>query len=306
MFSSLAAFAQGNREEAEDVGFISRVIGTCWLQRGDSSEQITLTRHGGAGLRAGDKVRCDKDGSLVIELRSLRTTIEASDRWTTIPRASGPRSDAMAGPVDDWFKPAGSLRKMPRSVYSPPNGGYGGAVWPARFVIRWTPHDGIQSLSMKILDESLIELWPLGNEQGVSVPNAPGEFNSDDARQALLKYRKTGRGGPLTLVVVDSKGNEQDVQFLVISEQDEDTLKSKLETCRDEPGLMRYICRAYFLRRFELYAEAAEEYETALHELAPGSADLQLHAIVAHRLTGNYARERELERRLPSGTVPPQ
>jgi len=302
---SLAACAQDQREEAKDAGFISEVRGTCWLLRGTSSVQITLRKFGGAELRVGDKLRCDKDGSLVVELRSLRTTIEPSERWTTIPRASGSRKDAMAGPVDDWFKLAGAVRGLPGGVYSPPSGGYGSAVWPDHFVIRWVPPKRAQNLWLKIRDQLGTQLWPQDNEQGIKVASTAGELISKEARQALSKYRQTGGREPLTLVVVDSKGNEGDMEFSVVSEQDEETLKKELRVCGDQPGMMAYICRAYYLRQLKLYAEAADEYEAAL-KLAPDSVDLQLHAIAAHRFTGNYAREQELVGRLPSGTTPPE
>ena len=306
MLLSLAAAAQDKRQEAEDAGFISEVKGSCWLQRGSARVPITLSKYGGASLRVGDKVRCDEHGSLVLELRSLRTTIEPSppDQWTTIPRPAGARTDAMAGPVDDWFKLAGGLRKLPRGVYSPPSGGYGSAVWPEHFVVRWVPRKGGQNLSLSIRDETGTRRWPQGSDHGASVRADAGELSSEEARQVLLKYRQTGRRGPLTLVVVDSEGNEDDVQFSIVSKQEEEALTSQLKSCDEQSGLMRHICRSYYFRQLDLYAEAAEEYEEAL-KLAPDSVDLQLHLIAAQRLTGNYAREQELISKLPRGTEPP-
>jgi len=300
---SLAASVQDKREQ---VGFISQVKGSCWLQRGSSRVPITLSKHGGASLRVGDKVRCDEHGSLVLELRSLRTTIEPSppDQWTTIPRPSGPRKDAMAGPVDDWFKLAGGLRKLPRGIYSPPSGGYGSAVWPEHFVIRWVPRKGAQSLSLSIRDEIGTQLWPQGTDHGASVRADVGELSSEQARQALLKYRQTGKRGALTLIVADSEGNEDDVQFSIVSVQEEEALRSQLKACDQQSGIMNYICRSYYFRQIDRYTEAAEEYEKAV-KLAPDSVDLRLHLIAAQRLTGNYAREQELIGKLPRGTEPP-
>jgi hypothetical protein len=68
---------------------------------------------------------------------------------------------------------------------------------------------------------------------------------------------------------------------------------------------MRYICRSYYFREVGLYTEAAEEYEEALKS-APYSIALLQHLIAAHRLTGNYAREQELMRKLPGGIEPPE
>jgi hypothetical protein len=211
----------------------------------------------------------------------------------------------MAGPVDDWFKLAGSLRGSPGGIYSPPAGGSGSAVLPDRFIIRWIPRKGVQDLWLRIRDQSDAQLWPQDNGRGIEVPSAAGELISEEARKTLAKYRRVGEREPLTLVVVDSKGNELDAEFSIVSEQDEEALKKELGVCSSQPGLMKYICRAYYFRQLKLYAEAADEYEAAL-KLAPESVDLQLRAIAAHRLTGNYAREQELVRQLPSGTPPPE
>jgi hypothetical protein len=129
---------------------------------------------------------------------------------------------------------------------------------------------------------------------------------SEEARRALLNYQKTGRRGPLTLILVNPEGTEYDVQFSVISDQEEATLRQQLAICGDQPGLMPYVCRAYYFHQFGLQTEAAEEYDAALNKLAPNSVDLQLHAVVAHRLTGNYLREQILVRQLPAGIKPPE
>jgi hypothetical protein len=302
---SLAASAQDERGQREDAGFISEVKGSCWLQRGSARVPITLSKYGGATLRVGDKVRCDEDGSLVLELKSLRTTIEPSpsDQWTTIPRPAGPRKDAMAGPVDDWFTLAGGLRGLSRGVYSPPSGGYGSAVWPEHFVIRWVPRKAPGSLSLSIRDESRIRLWPQSSECQ-SVRADLGELDSDEVRQVLLMYRQSGRRPPLTLVLVNSDGNEDDVPFSIISLKEAETLAGQLETCDQQSGLMHHICRSYYFRQVDLYTEAAEEYEEAL-KLAPDSIDLQVHLIAANQLTGNYARAQELIGKLPRGTELP-
>jgi tetratricopeptide (TPR) repeat protein len=189
-------------------------------------------------------------------------------------------------------------------IYSPSSGGYGGAVWPEHFVIRWVPRKGAGSLSLSIRAESGIRLWPEAGEQGLSVPADLGELDSEEARQVLLRYRQSGRRGPLTLVLVDSDGNEDHVQFSTISEQEAETLAGQLKTCDQQSGLMQHICRSYYFRQIDLYTEAAEEYEEAL-KLAPESIDLRLHLIAADQLTGNYARAQELIGKLPRGTELP-
>lgn len=206
----------------------------------------------------------------------------------------------MAGPVDDWFKLAGSLRGSPGAVYSPPTGGYGSAVLPAQFAIRWIPSNGAQDVWLRVRDHDGGQIWPQGNNDGIKVSAATGVLISAEARQALEKYRQAGSGRPLTLVMVDSKGNQSEAEFSLVSEQDDKALQADLNRCSAQPGVMRYICRAYYFRQLKLFTEAAEEYEAALR-VAPESFELQEHAIVAHRFTGNSARERELVAHLPQG-----
>ncbi|MFZ0799140.1 MAG: hypothetical protein WCA13_02420 [Terriglobales bacterium] len=310
MTFSLAASAQDSakRAEAAPAGIISEVSGACWLQKGHSSVPITLKQYGGVVVYVGDKVRCDKGGRLVLELKGRRTSIEPShsDDWTTVPESSEARKEAMAGPVDDYFKLAGAQRGVNGSVYSPPNDGSGSAVRPELFVIRWIPNEHVKKLWLRIRNQSGAQLWPEHGEGGEEVCAACGELNSATVRQALLKYQGTGDRALLTLATVDSNGHKEEVQFTVISGQEEKELRDRLEVCGKQPGLMKYICRAYEFRQLRLYTEAAAEYETALRELAPESVDLQLHAIVAHQLTGNYARADELTGKLPAGTQLPQ
>jgi hypothetical protein len=200
---SCAGFAQQKQHE-EYGGFISDVGGTCWLKNEKSQVKITVRKFGALRLRAGDKVRCDQGGSLVLELTGSKAPspaacsgcarIEPSEEWTTIRRSSRLRKDEMLGPTDDWFKLGGALRKPPGAVYSPPSGGNASAVWPERFLIRWIPGSNAGGLSLSIQDDSGKLLWP--QEARMTVPSAPGEFISEEARRVLLDERKSGRGAP--------------------------------------------------------------------------------------------------------------
>jgi hypothetical protein len=129
-------------------------------------------------------------------------------------------------------------------------------------------------------------------------------LNSDDVRDVLAQFHNTHGARPLTLSLVDSKGNSEEVTFSVVSSEDERRLTGQLEKCNQQNGLMAYICRAYYFRLLRLYTEAAEEYDGALKQ-APESIQLLRNAIMAQRWTGNLAREQELSRRLAPGMKPP-
>jgi hypothetical protein len=306
-FLSPAVSAQKRKDAKDQAGLISDVNGTCWIKRGSEHERkITRRSDGGTVLRVGDKVRCDQDSSLLLELVNMRTTIEPSSRsdWTTIRRMSVMREDELSGPLDDWFEAAAALRSSPGIIYSSPSGS-NGAVWPQRFVVRWIPPKGVESVWISIRDESGRQLWPADSRKGMPVPAALGELTSEDARHALSEYQKNGGRAPLVLLLVDSKGNEHDVEFSVITVHDEEILTRKLQACSDSGGMMQFICRAYYFRQLRLYTESADEYDSALKR-APESVDIRLHAIVAQRATGNNTRERELTGDLPPGAKPPE
>jgi hypothetical protein len=307
--------AQAEKDDGGHVGIVAEVKGTCWLQTQSSQRQVTASTR----LHTGDKVRCDdlkgKEGRLTIELQNTqtagkwRTTIDPSpkDEWTTIRGGPLQRRDAMRDPLDDWFKLAGSPRAGTLAwVYSPSGGSPGSAVWPASFVIRWIPQTTAGNITLAIRDESGNPLWPRGKDRRAEVAATAGELVAPDLRQELVKYQAGGRQGPLTLVVTNPEGDESRIVFKVISKEQEDTLLRQLAECNGQEGILPYICRAYRFRQLGLYTESAEVYEAALKDYAPDSLDLVLHAIAAHRLTGNYRREQALTHQLPAGTKLPE
>ncbi len=231
------------------------------------------------------------------------------ESWTpTRVRSQSPKPrDTMSKPLDQWFKLAGAPRGGFQTwVYSPPGGSEDGAVWPAQFVFRWLPPDTAGNISLAIRDENGRKLWPAGAEKVVRAPGATGQLFTPEVRDALLEYRKNGGHGRLTLVLTNPEDDESSIKFSVISMADEASLRSNLEECEGETGLLRAVCRAYYFNELHLYTEAADEYEAALRDIAPGSADLIRHAIVAHGMTSNVKREKELTKLLADRERAPQ
>src|SRR5205823_10326408 len=112
--------------------------------------------------------------------------------------------------------------------------------------------------------------------------------------------------GNLLLDLTDDNGTETVVRFTLLPSRSEVPLDRELRAWDAEPedSIMRYLGRAYTYRKFGMYSEAANECETAL-KLAPESRYLLVAVIEAERDTGNTARERELRKRLPRGTIVP-
>jgi hypothetical protein len=322
--------AQQKRTTGELVGFINDVAGSCWLKTSSSLKRVTRNEFVGHALHVGDKVRCDKGGLLSLELRSPAvslsdakistatgvtrrscsgcTTIDPSppDKWTVIRKVSLVRSDPLAAAVDDWFKLAGGVRSGTRSpVYSPPSGSPGGSVRPDSLVIRWISETASGNISLQIQDELGNPVWPPRKDTRATLPAAVQELASADLRKALMTYQASGNKGLLTLTFVNSTGDESQVQFSLLSSDQEGFLRNELTVCDAQEGLIMRVCRAYTFRRLGLYCEAAEEYDIAMRDLAPNSVELALHAIVANRRTGNHPREETIRQQLPIGVKPP-
>ncbi len=295
---------------AQPIGIIQRVTGHCFLKAKMDSERPATPE---TPVLEGHSFRCEAGGKLELELRTAwgsHTVLDGKGEWWTPTRVNGqpPKSrDTMSKPLDQWFKLAGAPRGGFQTwVYSPPGGSEDGAVWPAQFVFRWLPPDTAGNISLAIRDENGRKLWPPGAEKAFRTPGATGQLLIPVVRDALLQYRNDGGHGRLTLVLTNPEDDESSVKFSVISMADEDSLQRHLEDCEGETGLLRAVCRAYYFSELHLYTEAADEYESALRDIAPESSDLIRHAIVAHGMTSNVKREKELTKLLADREKVPQ
>lgn len=278
---------------AQEAGIIEEVRGNAYWKKDASSTRVKLhpRRDKGRLLRAGERVRCDPQSELRLRLYERALNVPCGPTWFPIPYVQADKNHPARLALVEYGRRGGGERGNP-SIYSPANRA---SVNPATFEIRWITNLGpVKSLLIK-------EASPTGREifhQNV-IDGMSGHISSEDARQALLKYREERGHGPLLIILSDSRRRDlAGVRFFLISKTAERDLNQELRSWKKEPeGMWRHLGIARALTVHQMFTEAAEEYEAAL-KYAPDSIDLLRRTIAAHQRTGNTPREQELSAHL--------
>lgn len=293
VFACLLAVSFPLQSSAQEAGILEEMRGRAYWKRDAHSKEIRLSsqRDKGRLLHAGERIRCDKGGRLLLQLYNRRMRIRCPSDWFPIPHVPPSLTNLARQALEEYGRTGGRDRGM-SVIYSPSNRS---KVKPATFELRWA----IKKLShaftvaVKEINPRGQEILRLNVRDGTS-----GRFASDEARRALAQYRTMRGHGPLLLLILDGEREIDTVSFSLLSVQDEATLEQELAFWdKERKGLWRHLGRASAFIRQRMFIDAAEEYEAALAQ-APESIDLLKRTIGAQRRAGNFAREEELVQRL--------
>jgi hypothetical protein len=167
------------------------------------------------------------------------------------------------------------------------------AILPETIVVHWRTRPPLETFTAVLQDASGKSL-----QQVPGVDGSAGVLDSSALRDALLKLRAGANASvPAKLIFQVSSGAEYTANFSVLSEREEQELKSKLEKASAPGGLLAHVQRAGVLESYSLYGDVAAEYSRALDE-APRSRDLLRAAMDAYARTGDLRRAREIRDRL--------
>jgi hypothetical protein len=301
--ATLVGLHSADGQTGEIVGRIRDIEGKAFLRQGGSSTEVPLRPEADKArvLFAGDMVRCDPGGRLVVWLATGTQPIRCGEWVTMTPRPARPeaRGGSAAAPdpvlsteiqkaIETFVRPAGS-RAEGSTIFSPPR--RAGRALVDTFAIRWTPLPGTR-IVLRLWDEQGRELW-----RALDVDGGQGTIDAASVRAALAKERARLGTGRLTLSL-SREGIEDRVTFTLLAEDDELALRKELKFWEGEPdAVFRHIGRGAAFAYLNLFVDAADEYEAAL-TLAPASQELMSAAIEAHVRTGNARRELELRERI--------
>jgi hypothetical protein len=294
--------------------FVAGSVTECWAQNADAADgqimtvtcqaQVTIAgkakrslskRDEGLRLKAGDKVQCMGDGSLEILLPAGLKKINAAD-GSFVVRAIDP-DPAYHKPILEALAKygiPGATRGNAvdsRILWPSENS----AVMPEHFVIRWKPVS--QKISISILSEAKdVTIWGPAKVDGDVSP-----LQSKAISSALAAYRTNSGSPALVLTITFANASDWDeVHFSLLTSRQRQELDNQLDFwTKNSDGLALRFGRGYSFSRYKLFAEAAEEYDSALIS-APESRYLLEDAILANRLAGRPARVKELQSRLAS------
>jgi len=281
------------------TALVEKVSGTVFLRHDANAKQKRLDPKSDAARRLypGEQVRCEPGGFLRLRVGGRLREIHGPSGWFTIPRATSSQADPLQKALDEYGRRGGRDRggQAPTVVVFSPSDR--SVVRPDIFTIRWVPLREKCETSFTIRDAGGEQIWRQEHVRGTA-----GVLKSVAAQRALRKYRSELGAGPLILTLTGSCGDETQSGFSLLRVTDEQSLKREIVQWDREPGsLTRHLGRAAVFTRYQMFPQAAEEYEAALAR-APQSRELLLRTIVAQRRVGNSAREQELSRRLPAGT----
>lgn len=258
-------------------------------------KQLHPTLDRGRALHVREQVRAVRKGTLVLFLCSGYKELYPAEGWLTLSAADECPNRTM---LDSYGKIGGGSRSGSTPIFFPADHS---AITPGLFKIQWIPSLAKCILKLSIKEMDGRTLWDEENIDGNM-----GSWDSPKARQELMDYRTKGEESPLVLQLTDSCANQTKITFSLISANSEASLQAELVSWRQKrPVLLRHLGRAYVFERYRLFSNAAEEYEVAL-SMAPESRHLLVRTIIAHRVTGNFAREEELKKRMPPGINVPK
>ena len=255
----------------------------------DPPKRINLKPGQRRPLLVGESVQCQSGNSLTIQVVDGSQTVYP-DKWVDIKSsASALNSKSKANTLTSAFAPAYTRGASPRKTifYSPPPDG---TVDPLHLILLWEPHKWSGNATISVKPEHSDE--SLCCEGSFSASS--GSLDSVELRAAITKYRDRGARDLLELSMRVASGQEYKASFAVLTLPDERKLQKELGEWDGKDELVRHLGRASVFSSFDLFTEAAAEYEAALKK-APGSALLLEPALAAELRTGNLPRAGELE-----------
>jgi hypothetical protein len=280
--------------EAAD-GKIITVAGQAEVQIAGHSKRSLSKSDEGMRLKAGDRVQCFGLGSLVILLPSGLKKIAAADGSFVIrPIEPDPAFHKTIIEALANYGVAGATRgnAAPSRILWPSQNS---AVTPEHFVIRWEAVP--QKITVSIMSDAKdTTIWG-----PTAVDGNSGLLQSKAISAALAGYKMKSASPGLVLTITFADPSDwEEAHFSLLTGTQEQELHAQLDFWgKQTDGLALRFGRGYSFSRHKLFAEAAEEYESAL-SLAPESRYLLEDAIQANRLAGRASRVKELQSRLAS------
>jgi hypothetical protein len=300
--ASVAGAAADSQAQDVVAGRILSVHCEAHLQKKETRADATLTapRDIALGLSAGDRLQCVGAGSMQVLVFDGTKTITASqkEKWFTVPPlppdSPDPKADDLIAQALVNYGVSGATRGFSagsRIVWPSENS----AVVPEHFMIRWAPVP--QKIVLSILSETKdVTLWG-----PTEIDGQTGSLKSDAVSSALGAYKsKPGSANLILTLTLANSSDWEEVHFSLLNGKQEQELNNQLAFWQiNTDGLAFRLGRGYSFMRHKLFAEAAEEYDSAL-TAAPESRYLLEDAIEANRLAGRLSRVKELQKLLAS------
>lgn len=278
---------------ADTVGVIQEISGKCSVLSGQGPALAAKPKQ---ALTAGEQLRCT-EGKMRVRLGCAERWITAApDPVTVAWTKSGAdcKEELLASVLRDYGEPGGRERSSGGILFSPADEH---AVSPNTLLLRWQGVSG-RKLRFELRqrrsspDGQRVDaiLWTSGEVDGGS-----GVLERDDLRKVLTDLQRQPGTEPLMMWVLGAGPIDQFTRFRLLSKGEQADLDAELASVQQlsSDAFLQQIGRAAVFKRFALYPEAAQEYETALRN-EPRSRQLRERAAEVQALTGNNKRAEQL------------
>lgn len=271
------------------VAIVETVVGKpVLLLAGAKASPLDPARDVGRLVHSGDVLNTPAKSTVRLRLQRGSRVVKGPMRWVA-PKLDADEQGIVSLALQRLEAPAENVVHNHGPLISPAEGS---SVRPEVAPIRWLPTPGV--LSMRLKNERGKVLW---NRE--SVPGTDGKLDDPAFNTALRDFRESVSQGKLTLEVRTGDTVAGKVEFSLISEQAEMSLKQELKVWSAEPekSLLRYVGRAAAFGRRFMWNEEAEELEAAVGTF-PKSVTLLRADRAAQLRIGNLARAEALQRLL--------
>ncbi len=285
----LVSVMEGSTPAQPCTGSFDSVKGSGWLTGGGATRQVTERNYKKFALASDQIVRAENASEIILTLSCVKGKVTVrSGKPFLIPTSPNTPS---GGALDSTkLKNGGGNRGEGDFILFPlqiNKENIKSVIRPETAIFRWSkPIEKKQTLSLTIVGEEK----PFWIQE---VDSEPRTFTSDEIRNKLTEIREKRPNAEIQLQISDSASNPDKSVFLLFSSAAEAKLQEELVEFKEEPGADGCISRAEIYFRYELYNEAAEEYEKAL-KLVPASAVLRQITAFAQDRAGNFRRRDEI------------
>lgn len=290
----VVTFLGVNASAQNNVGVITDLKGTARLKNVDGKVETLTEKNFKRSLQPNQQLRPDKNGQMRIALCDGTSPIVPAGKWYPVPAAvvcTAPPDSSIRRILANKFNIGGRHRGKESFILFPiESEKLMDTIRPETALIRWVSSKAAKiNLSVSVVGVEHAAAW---ERDGLS--GADGSFSDDGLRGFLQDVREKHPDAKLQLKIRSSFNTENSAIFQLLPKEKEAALKQGLANLKEEEGLLSHLFRAELYLRYDLFVEAAAEYEEAL-KFSPESVELLRDTAILEEQAGDLKRSRELE-----------
>ncbi len=278
--------------EPADARIMKMKCSPAWFKRDKERRQLSERQDSGLRLRAKDEVQCSGEGFIELLLPAGFRQIRKTDGNIVIaPIDSDPQyTKEIVNDLKKLGVPGATRGHTATSRILWPV--EGSAAAPEHFSVRWPSAPG--KIRIAVLTESK-DTTVFGPAE---VEGTSGSFQSPTLSAALAALQAKAPNPQLVVTITFGDANDwEESHFSLLGARQKQQLAADLDFWdKHATDLALHLGRGYVYSKYRLFAEAADEYDSAL-SAAPESPSLLDDAIEANLAAARTPRAKELQSR---------